>query len=571
MADVAENMAVAATGSVFASETNLEAKEDSSGVISETGIILGAEDIEEFIVVEIEKLHSRNQRANTKAVCKALAKSHGLTERVVSLQLKRMILTCRIEKRFIRGSKSFKLVTEAMRHGNKLARKVSNDEEKAAEYRNDLVQTSTRQEGAEAEGIEQADNSDKYLLAGASRHESEITDAENSECSERSEGICNSSLDSSPDTNSISQMSVTFRYDGNTQKNYVSSSEVIERLEKVEGQVTQILQNLENNEEKKSKNEETKSLKSEISKLLDKIQKLEEENKSLMQKNRILTQEISGLNSRANTRGEEMGVNKTRPPRSEMTNRQIFDSYLEARERVPHPMPENIFQGQNNQAEWRPEVYRSRQHDVIDPYYGWQFPKETARKSNFTTTSSRPLETRNRFSLLECSRDNNLEGRERNVVPGKHTYAEAISKASKNMPQNTTNGQRQQSRTSPESPRLSGKQQSNLHRSQSNGFGIAIRDQTKVRSELPEQRTFNKPTVTIIGDSMLRGVKRNDLSIAAPHVKSFVKTFGGATVDHMHSYMEPSLSMNPDGLIILCGTNNLRRERPDETANKITN
>ena len=180
-------MAIAATGPVFASETNLEAKEDSSGVISETGIILGAEDIEEFIIVEIEKLHSRNQRANTKAVCKVLAKSHGLTERVVSLQLKGMILTGRIEKRFIRGSESLKLITEAMRHGNKLARKVSNDEEKAAEYRNDLVQTSTRQEGVEAVGIEQADNSDKHLLAGASRHESEITDAENSECSERSE------------------------------------------------------------------------------------------------------------------------------------------------------------------------------------------------------------------------------------------------------------------------------------------------------------------------------------------------------------------------------------------------
>ena len=70
---------------------------------------------------------------------------------------------------------------------------------------------------------------------------------------------------------------------------------------------------------------------------------------------------------------------------------------------------------------------------------------------------------------------------------------------------------------------------------------------------------------------MLMEVKRNDRSFGAPHVKSFVKTFGGATVDHMHSYMEPSLSMNPDGLIILCGTNNLRREQPEETANKIIN
>ena len=29
--------------------------------------------------------------------------------------------------------------------------------------------------------------------------------------------------------------------------------------------------------------------------------------------------------------------------------------------------------------------------------------------------------------------------------------------------------------------------------------------------------------------------------------------------------------MHPDGIIILCGTNNLRREKPQETANKIIN
>ena len=34
------------------------------------------------------------------------------------------------------------------------------------------------------------------LLAEASRHESEIIDTENSECSERPESICDSSLDS---------------------------------------------------------------------------------------------------------------------------------------------------------------------------------------------------------------------------------------------------------------------------------------------------------------------------------------------------------------------------------------
>ena len=56
------------------------------------------------------------------------------------------------------------------------------------------------------------------LLAEASRHESEIIDAENSECSERPESICDSSLDSSSYTNSISQMFVNFKNKENTEK-----------------------------------------------------------------------------------------------------------------------------------------------------------------------------------------------------------------------------------------------------------------------------------------------------------------------------------------------------------------
>ena len=206
------------------------------------------------------------------------------------------------------------------------------------------------------------------------------------------------------------------------------------------------MQKIENNEEKISKNEETTSLKSEITKLLGKVKKLEEENKRLMEKNRILTLENSGLNSRAITRSEEMVLNKTGPPGGEMTTRQISNSYLEPREGVPHPASENIFQDKNNQAAWRPEVYRSRQHDITEPYFGWQVPKETSRKSNFTTTSSRPLKTRNRFSVFELTEDNILEERKRNVVHGEHTYAEALSKASKNLLQNTNSRQRQQNR-----------------------------------------------------------------------------------------------------------------------------
>ena len=38
----------------------------------------------------------------------------------------------------------------------------------------------------------------------------------------------------------------------------------------------------------------------------------------------------------------------------------------------------------------------------------------------------------------------------------------------------------------------------------------------------------------------------------------------------MKSFLEPTISMQPDGIIIMRGTNNLRRETQHETANKIS-
>ena len=70
---------------------------------------------------------------------------------------------------------------------------------------------------------------------------------------------------------------------------------------------------------------------------------------------------------------------------------------------------------------------------------------------------------------------------------------------------------------------------------------------------------------------MLRNVRKQAFNREIRQFSSYVKTFPGATVEHMKSYLEPTISMHPDGIIILCGTNNLRRERPQETANKIIN
>ena len=79
-----------------------------------------------------------------------------------------------------------------------------------------------------------------------------------------------------------------------------------------------------------------------------------------------------------------------------------------------------------------------------------------------------------------------------------------------------------------------------------------------------------KPVVSIIGDSILGGIRKQEMN---KHVRgnfTIVKSFKGATVNDMESYIIPTLNRKPDGLIIHCGTNDLRDSEPTEIARKIT-
>ena len=52
--------------------------------------------------------------------------------------------------------------------------------------------------------------------------------------------------------------------------------------------------------------------------------------------------------------------------------------------------------------------------------------------------------------------------------------------------------------------------------------------------------------------------------------KIYVKHFSGATVQHMQSYIQPSKGYDNDLVILHCGTNDLRENKPPETiANEI--
>ncbi len=81
---------------------------------------------------------------------------------------------------------------------------------------------------------------------------------------------------------------------------------------------------------------------------------------------------------------------------------------------------------------------------------------------------------------------------------------------------------------------------------------------------------FNrKPTSTILEDSMVKRIPSQDLNRECPQFKTYVKTFSGAKVEDMFSYVEPTMKMNPDRIILMCGTNNLRDDQPEIVANKL--
>eukprot|EP00112_Aurelia_sp_Birch-Aquarium-sp1_P023218 Seg683.3 transcript_id=Seg683.3/GoldUCD/mRNA.D3Y31 product="hypothetical protein" protein_id=Seg683.3/GoldUCD/D3Y31 len=68
---------------------------------------------------------------------------------------------------------------------------------------------------------------------------------------------------------------------------------------------------------------------------------------------------------------------------------------------------------------------------------------------------------------------------------------------------------------------------------------------------------------------MIRKIRRQDINREAQQVKTSIKTFPGATIEQMTSYIRPTIEEDADGVIIVCGTNNLRSATPEEVASKM--
>ena len=58
---------------------------------TESGIILGGDDLVSLIKTEITKIREKNQRADCSKICKVLEKTHGLSQDVIQMSLNYML------------------------------------------------------------------------------------------------------------------------------------------------------------------------------------------------------------------------------------------------------------------------------------------------------------------------------------------------------------------------------------------------------------------------------------------------------------------------------------------------
>ena len=200
----------------------------------------------------------------------------------------------------------------------------------------------------------------------------------------------------------------------------------------------------------------------------------------------------------------------------------------------------------------------------------WQFPKRSVKARREIPTQ---VLSRNRFQILA---DTKFE--EKNCMPTGHMFE------NESLLRDQTSRTLVGTKTTTPKKRMPNDEL--FHRSQTkisknprpsdNRPGLANqekRDQHGMQIETTKAQSFGrrKPTVAFIGDSILRGIRKQEINKSVRNYYAVVKTFSGATVEDMESYMVPTLSKKPDGLIIHCGTNNLRSDEPEETAKKIVN
>ena len=191
--------------------------------------------------------------------------------------------------------------------------------------------------------------------------------------------------------------------------------------------------------------------------------------------------------------------------------------------------------------------------------------RETTPKKDFIASkttvmgdkpSLRVTDASPKLSAADSNEERRFVATARNVKPGIYDYNEVVTKRPAQAQSSLVGDSNE-----------ANKSQSLFYTEQSqNRQGLERRQPQSF-----DRRGRRKPTIAFIGDSILKGIRKQEINRCVTKYYTVVKTFSGATVEDMQSYAVPTLNKCPDGIIIHCGTNNLRNDQPEEIANKIIN
>eukprot|EP00794_Sanderia_malayensis_P002501 gene2501-2891_t len=195
-------------------------------------------------------------------------------------------------------------------------------------------------------------------------------------------------------------------------------------------------------------------------------------------------------------------------------------------ETEPWQLPKRIVKSRQcneNSIETR-NRFNGLERNIEDPIFSMEFPKLQRALQQCEDIDRQKARPQFSQSVKSTYTDENFQ----RVVPGELSYAEAGAKPRKTLLNDTISQSRQ---------------------------------------PLDDRR---KPTITVIGDSIVRGIRKQEINRNVRRCNSYVKSFPGATTQDMESYMIPTLKRSPDVLILHFGTNDLRKDDPEKIAEKIT-
>ena len=93
------------------------------------------------------------------------------------------------------------------------------------------------------------------------------------------------------------------------------------------------------------------------------------------------------------------------------------------------------------------------------------------------------------------------------------------------------------------------------------------KDQKKHKSKTQNRNEKRRSITVVVGDSIVKKVKGWELS--AKDDLLAVRSFPGAKTDDMELYIKPTLKNKSERIIIHCGTNYLKRSRPQSITENI--